>query len=302
MITKELLDFLSKEKATGRTNEEIKSVLVQNGWLTSDVEEGFQALEVPKPAPVPSPSSNPRSFVNPAASQVVTMPKRGHGGKRAMLFMLLLLLFAGSASAYFFRDTVKTWPVVREFFPNGEGAMVAPEMETTTDTNLNTNINTNNISGQVVAKGKVNLNEIGGNSLKVMSAFSDPSVVGIDGSFTNVRVSGDSPQLIIVMDDMEKLRAETISLPKNINNLIFDAASTATVSIILAYGGLGNLDLQQSEQGIDKLQTLKCFEKLKSFYQKNLLNSSLTDLAMNPYGEDGKIILGCKEEIPTPYD
>ena len=49
MITKELLDFLSKEKATGRTNEEIKSVLVQNGWLTSDVEEGFQALENPLP-------------------------------------------------------------------------------------------------------------------------------------------------------------------------------------------------------------------------------------------------------------
>ena len=112
MITKELLDFLSKEKATGRTNEEIKSVLVQNGWLASDVEEGFQALEVPTPAPVPSSSQRP--FVNPAAPQVVTMPKHG---RRALLFLILLFVFGGSASAYYFRDNIKTWPVIREFFP-----------------------------------------------------------------------------------------------------------------------------------------------------------------------------------------
>ena len=96
MITKELLDFLSKEKATGRTNEEIKSVLVQNGWLASDVEEGFRAVNVPEGIPQ-APAAAP--FSSPVSPVITTMPRKG---RRALLFIILLLIFSGVAYFLFF--------------------------------------------------------------------------------------------------------------------------------------------------------------------------------------------------------
>ena len=41
MITKELIDFIKKSKQEGRTEQEIRSLLIPNGWLPSDIEEGL---------------------------------------------------------------------------------------------------------------------------------------------------------------------------------------------------------------------------------------------------------------------
>lgn len=86
MITKELVDFIKREKSAGHSSEQIKSVLVQNGWLSSDVEEGFRTIDTP-PVSAPSPAAPP-----PPTPMAETMSRRGHGGKRAMLFMILFLL------------------------------------------------------------------------------------------------------------------------------------------------------------------------------------------------------------------
>src|SRR3989344_1916456 len=84
MITKELVAFIKKSKSEGHSDQSIKDVLVKNGWLPADVEEGFKELltpsappvppipPAPAPAkvPVPEPSiSNvaPASFTNPGA-------------------------------------------------------------------------------------------------------------------------------------------------------------------------------------------------------------------------------------------
>src|SRR3989344_4012001 len=178
MITKELVDFIKKSKGEGHSNDAIKDVLVKNGWLASDVEEGFKQLVTPLPAPIPvtptpvAPALAPQtpnipmqpvsaaqpapapamphlqnvgmnmphvgvgipnmqtrpSVVTPNLNQmpnqmppmqrtaaVSVMPKRR--GLSPVLIIVILLLFAGGASGYYFRDSLKTLPVVKTFFP-----------------------------------------------------------------------------------------------------------------------------------------------------------------------------------------
>jgi len=45
MITKELVDFIKAEKTKGRNEEEIKTLLLQNGWNEGDIKEGFKAFK-----------------------------------------------------------------------------------------------------------------------------------------------------------------------------------------------------------------------------------------------------------------
>ena len=96
MITKKLLDYIKGERGKGVSNEQIKSVLVQNGWLASDVEEGFRAVNVPEGIPQ-APAAAP--FSSPVSPVITTMPRKG---RRALLFIILLLIFSGVAYFLFF--------------------------------------------------------------------------------------------------------------------------------------------------------------------------------------------------------
>jgi hypothetical protein len=54
MITKELLEYVRLEKASGKSDGAIRQNLISGGgWTTSDIEQSFQALSSNTPIPVP---------------------------------------------------------------------------------------------------------------------------------------------------------------------------------------------------------------------------------------------------------
>lgn len=139
MITKELIDFIKLSKAEGKNDEEIKSVLLKNGWLNLDVEEGFRAINL--------------NSINIAENSA-----GGSYKKPLVLAIIVFLLLAGTASGYYFRNDLKTMPVVRNFFPSQEVIPVA-ENEVVVDTNVTTSSNapvdnTANISTDAKAEVK----------------------------------------------------------------------------------------------------------------------------------------------------
>lgn len=83
MPNQQLLDFIKNQVQLGAPRDQIKSVLIQNGWTASDVDSAFLALEMPPTRPM-APASAPAATpvvapVTPATpatpvSQPVSMP------------------------------------------------------------------------------------------------------------------------------------------------------------------------------------------------------------------------------------
>ena len=48
MPNQELLDYIKESKKTGQTDEQIKSVLIANGWQEADINNGFWAVISPR--------------------------------------------------------------------------------------------------------------------------------------------------------------------------------------------------------------------------------------------------------------
>lgn len=48
MANQQLIDYIKKSKATGRTDDQIKSSLRQSGWQDADIEEGFKLFPIKK--------------------------------------------------------------------------------------------------------------------------------------------------------------------------------------------------------------------------------------------------------------
>ncbi len=141
MITKELVDFIKKSKGEGKNESQIKAMLVGNGWLSTDAEEGFLAANPPAPMSVPTPPltslaplfvppvlnilpNNPQASVGSILGSIntnrptilSTMPQKSHKGL-IVLIVVVLLLIAGGVSVYVFRDNLKTLPLIKKFFP-----------------------------------------------------------------------------------------------------------------------------------------------------------------------------------------
>lgn len=151
MITKELVDFIKKSASEGQNKEKIKAVLLENSWLSTDVEEGFlSAFPVAVPAsPLPYSSAlpytasrlnivqedgipnvagrtlgtvvtQPKSYAilkvsTPMATPVVTtMPKRNYEHMFVSILIILLIGATGAAGFYYRTKILElfTTPVV----------------------------------------------------------------------------------------------------------------------------------------------------------------------------------------------
>ena len=166
MITKELVDFIRKMRIEKHSDTEIQSMLTSNGWLSVDVMEAFQSIDmaarntgvpVATPAVAPAtpksfemPSSirelnaNPVSPVNPVninnANPInpinvnpqvnlqphnnyeplyVGVPKEKSVSHKGLIttFVIIFLVLALGASGYFYRDNLKSLPIIKNFFP-----------------------------------------------------------------------------------------------------------------------------------------------------------------------------------------
>jgi|SRR3989344_2751843 len=146
-----------------------------------------------------------------------------------------------------------------------------------------------------LGKGIVNRDEIGGNELFVVSAHTSNSKVGGDGKFTTV-VSSEGAQIIFVEDEQKRLRATAISLPQYAENIVFDATSTAKVSIFFTPGILA-VDPSEAESTLNKIDQLYCFPDLVSFYRNRLYTNSINDLNLPMNEEYNALLERCINEI-----
>lgn len=154
MTTPEMLDFIIRERAKTTKDEQIKTMLMQNGWSASDVVEGFeklshttvQAIPIP-PVPPISPSSVTGPVMgaplNPPIStsgtsfvpHVTVTPQRGQKNYTGIIFAsaAILLIVAGGAWAAFSPSSFRTLPIVRNFYPQSDVAEVPTNTQVATD-------------------------------------------------------------------------------------------------------------------------------------------------------------------------
>ena len=87
MPNQQLLDFIKNEVIKGTPRSQIKTMLVQNGWTSTDVESAFIALEIPHDSSTPIINPVASSAFNPGANNISggistnTRPASNHSSK-----------------------------------------------------------------------------------------------------------------------------------------------------------------------------------------------------------------------------
>lgn len=146
----------------------------------------------------------------------------------------------------------------------------------------------------IEVKGKVNTTEIGGKGLCVISLWdkSKGSIVSADGNFVVV-ISDSRPQKLWVKDDRMNIRALAIVIPKNSDNVVFDAKSTALALLFQDSASFRNS--AEAENISIMAMNKKSFHDLIFFLKNNLPSRNLEELTNNE--EYIKLLKECNKEI-----
>lgn len=78
MVTEELIDFIQKSRLFGRSDDEIRKMLADNGWVLEDIEAGLKSAEF-----------------NPTFSEKVVKLKSSKPPKALVITFLILFLLTG---------------------------------------------------------------------------------------------------------------------------------------------------------------------------------------------------------------
>lgn len=129
----------------------------------------------------------------------------------------------------------------------------------------------------IESKVSINVNEIGGTNLFLVSAQDEKSALS-KGEFNTV-VSKVGEQFLIIKDENDKVRALTLSTPNSNSTSIMNvnATSTATTLIFLSPGIL-TLDQEEAPTIIQKIQNLNSFLEFELFLKNNLSNNILDEI------------------------
>jgi len=127
------------------------------------------------------------------------------------------------------------------------------------------------------SKVNINVNEIGGTNLFLVSAQDEKSP--LTKSEFNTVVSKAGEQFLVVKDATDKIRALTLSTPiqNSANVMNVDAVSTATTLIFLTPGIL-TLEPTEAITIIQKIQSMNSFSEFKLFMKNNLNGKSLEEI------------------------
>jgi hypothetical protein len=101
MITQQLLDYIKEQLKLGIEREKITTDLLANGWARGDIVEGFENVE--KLGAV---------ILDPRISIPVGKTKKH--GVRTFFLVLLLFLLAIGVGAYYFKDNLINYPIVKQ--------------------------------------------------------------------------------------------------------------------------------------------------------------------------------------------
>ena len=143
------------------------------------------------------------------------------------------------------------------------------------------------------AKGTINLEEIGGKGLYVFSLWDKhKAFVGLDAGFLTV-ISDSRPQKLSVKDSKGLTRALAIALPKNTENILFDAKSTA---LAILFDDPALFATSAKVENLSRtLSAKKSFQELVAFFRSNLPVKSLEELESS--GQCMALIEKCNGEI-----
>ncbi len=152
---------------------------------------------------------------------------------------------------------------------------ISCEEQTPTNAYFNPTISKDTIIG-------INTTEIGGRGLVLISSRDNNSP--IDNNTFNTVVSKEGLQLLVVVDENNKVRALTLSLPNNASDkkssiIQINTLSTAIASIFISPGIL-TLYEKEATQVIDNIESLDSFNPFKIYLEQNLLSISLSDIAL----------------------
>jgi hypothetical protein len=127
--------------------------------------------------------------------------------------------------------------------------------------------------------GGVDLNEIGGENLQVVSAWDESKVISDSGEF-DVIVSDSAAQVLFLKDGSDSVRALAISIPVNKDSTMspieFDAHSTA-LSILLLMPGILTADKTEVSQRMEELEQLADFPQFEEQLRQRLASKSLPE-------------------------
>ncbi|MCX5713101.1 MAG: hypothetical protein NTY47_08640 [Candidatus Omnitrophica bacterium] len=146
----------------------------------------------------------------------------------------------------------------------------------------------------IEVKGSVNLSEIGGNGLRVVSTWADKPYSPLDenGGFIT-EINNQRPQKISITDEFHKVRALAVALPGYSDNIVFDARSTA-MAVLLQDSSVfsSNESVIVLSKAMDKSAS---FQNLVAYLRKNLPKMSLNSLLH--YDEYVALVENCERDI-----
>ena len=131
--------------------------------------------------------------------------------------------------------------------------------------------------GLLKVEGKVDLNEIGGRPLYVVSTWADDPRMPLpaDGNFVTT-ICNLRPQKLSIIDEAKKTRAMAIVIPGASEPVIFDARSTAMAVLLRNSGDFGSSSsVIALSKAMDKAES---FKELAAYLKKNLPEKPLESL------------------------
>ena len=213
MPNQQLFDFIKNEVAKNTPRDQIKSMLIQNGWTPSDVEAAFISLELPRSGPQ-NPAQQVTTTVaegpNVATPNLATSPAKSYKGLVIAIIGLICVVFIGvGVYAYFWNESHKSK------FANFENPNSLPPVSVTTE---NPVPNDSQPIVQPSAKIEAKLPDISGALSQLdeaVSQFTSLKSTFVDTQAkTNSSVAGLKQQL----DQIKTLGADQTTISK-FNNL-----------------------------------------------------------------------------------
>ena len=127
--------------------------------------------------------------------------------------------------------------------------------------------------------GRVNLSEVGGQALSVISIYANPAGLTASGDFATT-VSRDGAQLLLVCDPRQNVRALGYSIPGQ-SAVEIDAVST-TLMLVYVTRGILATEPQLATERLAQLRALSNFAPLVNFVRGRLPSQSVSQIAVDP--------------------
>ena len=129
-------------------------------------------------------------------------------------------------------------------------------------------------------QGRINLNEVSGEGLRMLSAFAEPAEADNQGILSTT-VSQTLAQLLVATDSNGKVRALGLSLLGSPLSGQLGALSTALMLCFMTRG-IVTVVPEQALERLNQLQALASFNALLNFVRQQLTSQTVETLVQNP--------------------